>query len=941
MMAARRSWIALAAIALGCPASPTQVAPPRPIGPVVVAPPLADAHAIDAPPAPPPWTALRLPRAIEPTGYRVRLAIDPGKTTFSGAVELRGMIAAATTTIYLHDHGLEVTRATAQAADASAPAVPLAITRRTDEVIELRADAPLAAGSWLLALDYQGPYDELNTTGVFRQTVTGAHYVFSQFEALYARRAFPCVDEPDVKVPWQLTLDVPTGLVAASNTSIVSHDELAPGTQRVVFAETLPLPSYLVAFAVGPFDVVNAGATRHGVPIRVLALKGRTADAAYAAKSTGRLVELLEDWFAMPYPYDKLDMVAIPITVGFGAMENPGLVTFGEPLILIDPAKGSWIQRLNWIGTAAHELAHQWFGDLVTMRWWDDIWLNEGFATWMETKIADRFDPTWHEIQYELGVRQAALDADSVISARRIRQPIERADDVLNVFDGITYEKGASVLGMFESFVGADAFQRGVRAYVTKRARGSATSADFVAAVSEAAGRDLAPAFASFLDQAGAPELDVTLACDGNGAHVEVGQHRLLAAGSPAPDHAQTWTLPVCVAYDDRGKRAQACALIEHARDAFALSEVRGGACPRWLMPNASGRGYYRSVLTAPQVATLRDEAWPQLTANERRTLFHDVADAARIGRGQPAQLRLPLALALSLVPAMLAQGDRYAIIDGVGLPLALDSWVTDDLRPKYEAYLRATFGPAAKKFGLVPTKSDNLDVERTRAVLVGAAAWSGRDPEMVKQASELAVNWRELPGGVRELILEIATDADRNATDRLIAELRKEPSRVLRSEILSALGSVRSPERVTKALDLLLDPTFDVREAMDLLGLASRDETAAAIEAFFRAHRTELMKRIPADEVTGTLGRLTHIFTRRCDASQRDEAVRYMTDAFESMPGGNRVVHQAIERLDQCIANRALLAPQVRAWLGGYKAPKPKTADKPAAPPDKPGKAH
>jgi alanyl aminopeptidase len=468
---------------------------------------------------------LRLPRNFVPTGYVARLAIDPALSTFDGSIAITGDVVQRSSVIWLHGQQLAIVRAVATGAGTQ---TQLSITRHGADLLEVRAATPLAAGSWTLAIDYTGRYDEVNTAGAFKQTVAGEPYVYSQFEAVYARRAFPCLDEPDSKVPWRLTLDVPAKLVAVSNTPQRSEQALGADRKRVEFATTKPLPSYLLAFAVGPFDVVDGGKTRSGTPVRLIAMKGRAPETAWAGQTTAKLLDLLEEFFGSPYPYEKIDMLAIPITVGFSAMENAGLITFTETLMLLDPRpKHAARQReYTWVFIAAHELAHQWFGDLVTMKWWDDIWLNEGFSNWVERKISARFEPTWHEELAEIAERNSALGADSLVSARKIRQPIVSPGDIDNAFDGITYDKGASILNMFEGYVGPEVFVRGVRNYLEQHAWGNATSTDFAAAISQAAGKDVGPAFATFLEQAGAPEITATLACDRGSARVALSQRR-------------------------------------------------------------------------------------------------------------------------------------------------------------------------------------------------------------------------------------------------------------------------------------------------------------------------------------------------------------------------------------------------------------------------------
>ncbi len=924
------SLIAAALLVAGCASTtanpgphatqPPAAGPPAP-APASVA--TTRARAASTPEIP----VLRLPRSFLPTGYAARLAIDPKLPTFEGSIQITGELATPTSVIWLHGRHLTVRHATATTGGGTAPPVELHVTPHGEDLLELQSDTALAPGAWQLALDYTGEIDRVNTTGAFVESSDGASYVFSQFEAVYARRVFPCLDEPDSKVPWQLTLDVPKGLVAVSNTPVAKESDVGD-RHRFEFAPTKPLPAYLVAFGVGPFEVVPAAATKRGVPVRIVTFKGHRAEATYAAKTTAHVLDLLEAWFQIPYPYPKLDILTIPVTSGFGAMENAGLVTMTRQLVLMGP-KPSWERRQRWIRVAAHELAHQWFGDLVTTAWWDDIWLNEGFANWMEEKITNQFEPAWHQELDELTMRDKALAADSLTHARQIREPIREAGDIFNVFDGITYDKGASVLNMFESYVGADAFQRGVRAYLHDRAFGNATSADFIAAISKVAGKELGPAFSTFLDQPGEPELEATLACAGGAPKVELSQRRFVPAGSTAGEATRPWHIPVCLAYEQEGKRVETCTLLEQPSATLALAAKH---CPRWVMPNVHGRGYYRVHYTTAQVTALRDEAWPLLTWTERRALVGDVIAnslAPRPGFRDATPRKLPLILALSFVPPLLAGGDRFTIGDAVALPDELERFVADDQRAKLEAWYRSTFGPGAAQLGLTAKPKDDLDAEASRTGLVLAAGWAGRDPDLVEQARDLASHWRDLPEASREPVLQIALDGDPALVARSIAELRAEKRHDDRYVLIRALAAQRDPKGYAQALEVTLDPALDLREAIAIMIHPPTEATRAIAEAFYRAHAGELDKRLPHDEVAGTLGGIIELFTSACDPKRHDELVREITSRFGDRPGAPHVIAEATERLDQCIARRRALEPEIRGWLGGLKIPRPST-DKP-----------
>jgi cytosol alanyl aminopeptidase len=891
----------LVALLVAC--SPT--APLTPSSPAAPPPRAAPVAAASDRGLEPPVPALRLPRNFTPGGYTATLAIDPARAGFDGTIAISGEVVQRSSVIWLHGHKLAVKRAVATR---SGREVAIAATPHGDELLELRAATPLDPGTWTLGLDYTGSYEMVDTAGAFKQVVADAAYIYTQFEALYARRVFPCLDEPDSKVPWQLTLDVPAELVAVSNTPIAREEPLAGGRKRVVFGRTRPLPSYLIAFGVGPFDIVDGGKTHSGTPVRIIAMKGRAPDAAYAARTTAKLIDLLEEFFGSPYPYEKMDMLAIPLTVGFGAMENVGLITSNEQGLLLDPKHASRGREYGYIVTAAHELAHQWFGDLVTTAWWDDIWLNEGFASWVEHKISGRFEPAWREDLSEIEARGEALYADSLVSARQIRQPIVTPDDILNAFDGITYNKGAAVLNMFEGYLGHDVFLRGVRNYIAEHAERNATSADFVAAISKASGKDVGPAFATFLEQPGIPEITASVICERDRPpRLALSQQRYLPPGAPTPPATRPWIVPVCVAFDAGGKRGETCTMLDAPS---ATIDLDAPSCPRWVMPNLDGRGYYRAAYTPADVAALRDQAWPQLKPTERNTAFVDIANAAR-------HARLPLTAALSFVPRQLAAGDRFSVGAALDLPLGLRQFIPVELRPTYESWLRRTFGAAARKAGLKPKDGDSLDVESARMQLIDAVGAIGRDPALFADAARLVAQWRDLPQGIRREVLRLAVQSSPAMFDRLFQELFHETERTRRADLIRALVEVRDVKRQTAALGLALDERLDVREAQFVFFGADEDANWANSQRFVREHLDELLKRLPSDGTTTGQAFLAYVFAARCSADDRDDVVAYVNKTFAGMPGGARTVQQAIEGMDQCIARRKLMEPEIRSWLG------------------------
>jgi alanyl aminopeptidase len=343
--------------------------------------------------------------------------------------------------------------------------------------VGLRFASQQKPGQAHLRLYYRGKLLRHEGVGLFNEHDGDDDYIFTDFEPFDARRAFPCFDEPAYKVPVRFILDVPEQHLATTNAAIEYEHKLGtqlsrqlgakPGVElkRVVFRRTAPLPTYLWALAVGPFGVVDAGkgGSRH-VPLRILTLRGREEQGRYAASVTAPIISLFERYTGVPYPYDKLDQVAVPNQSH--AMENPGLITYGQRSILIGKEDDTAAARRRFAKVCAHELAHHWTGDLVTLNYWDETWLNESFASFLGSKITEQFKPEWDERLDRLMRREDAMSADSLVSARRIRQPITTSDDIVNAFDPITYAKGQSVLTMIESWVGPSVFQRGLHRYL-------------------------------------------------------------------------------------------------------------------------------------------------------------------------------------------------------------------------------------------------------------------------------------------------------------------------------------------------------------------------------------------------------------------------------------------------------------------------------------------
>ncbi|HEV3201564.1 MAG TPA: M1 family metallopeptidase, partial [Bryobacteraceae bacterium] len=380
---------------------------------------------------------LRLGSSVLPRHYAVELTLEPGRDTFSGVADIDVDVRQPQETIWLNVLEISIR-------DASIGGKAAKTVAGNAQVIGLSTGKTVPAGRTRLHIAYDGRISKKSSAGIFQLQEDNRWYLYTQFEPTDARRAFPCFDEPGFKTPWDIALRVPKDQMAFANTPQAAESDGGNGMKLVRFATSRPLPSYLVAVAVGPFEVVDLGKVgRKNTPMRVIVPHGKKDEAKYAAESVPQLFKLLEDYFGMPYPYSKLDSIVMPIS-NF-AMENVGLITYGESLLLAKPDKDTINRQRSSAIVTAHEMAHQWFGDLVTTAWWDDIWLNEAFATWMEGKIVAEWKPEWHVDTSEINDRLGAMATDSLVTTRKIRQPIASDDDIANAFDDITYQKGAAV----------------------------------------------------------------------------------------------------------------------------------------------------------------------------------------------------------------------------------------------------------------------------------------------------------------------------------------------------------------------------------------------------------------------------------------------------------------------------------------------------------------
>jgi alanyl aminopeptidase len=637
--------------------------------------------------------------------------------------------------------------------------------------------------------------------------------------------------------------------------------------------------------------------------VRILTLRGREAEGRYAASVTASLIELLERYTGIPYPYDKLDEVGVPNQSH--AMENAGLITYGQRSILLGPGDDTVASRRRFARVCAHELAHHWTGDLVTLSYWDDTWLNESFASFLGSKVSEQFQPEWGERMDRVLRRQEAMDADSLLSARRIHQPIVSKDDIVNAFDSITYAKGESVLRMMEGWLSEDSFQRGLHRYLTTYAHGNATAHDFIAALSAEAQAESRPyeasalpkAMASFLDQPGVPMVSLSLSCKAGAASLSYHQQRYLPVGVQLPaGEAPLYHLPLCFATDSGARR---CQLLEQPSGEIPL----GPKCPTFVHADPSVSGYAFVKYEGELLEHILQRAFPeaggkaQLDVTQQLGLLLDLSALSRSGD-------LPVDRLLPVVERAAAADDRYLVSAAVRIVHGLRQILPEGTQadPHFAGFVGRVFAPRLQALGLSTKPGDSDDVKLLRAALMPLVLGEAAVPALQAEAERLLTSWLQGDKGDAERAHALATAAAQRGNAKLWDALHKAALRTQdrnrRSLLLDALGSVRDPALAQASLDLLLHGEFEMREAMKLLwGIAAHPETRAVAYAFVKQHFDELVAKLPRDAGAG----LARVASGFCDEERRADAAAFLAGRSTRYVGGPRVLNQTLEHITQC----------------------------------------
>jgi alanyl aminopeptidase len=874
--------------------------------------------------APDDWPRGQLSGDVIPRGYRLQLTIIPDQPRFSGRAEISLDLAKATRGFWMHGRKLDVSRAQISTATGE----PLA-ARYTevgpDGVAWLSLADELPAGPATLEIEYSAAFDP-GLNGLYKVSVGEDDYVFTQFESVYARKAFPGFDEPVFKTPFSISVTTRENYRALGNTRVIKRESLPGGLQRLTYATTEPLPTYLIAFAVGPLDVVEhapvpANDYRSApLPLRGVAARGQGERLAFALENTAALVTNLEAYFGRAYPYDKLDIVAVP-DFASGAMENAGLITYRESILLFDdPAP---FRQQRYFGLIhAHELSHQWFGNLVTMPWWDDIWLNEAFAAWIQAKIAQSWRP---EYRYEQTLQSQALRAmanDSLVSARQIREPVSNKAGILAAFDTITYQKGAAVLQMFERYLGEATFRDGIRSHMERFAFGSATVYDLLDSLEAAAGTDrpVRAPFESFLFQPGLPYLDVSATCDAAAVELEIGQQRYLPVGSTGSREV-TWQVPVCMTLGVDGQREQHCVLLTKARDSFRIPVA---TCPDWLAPNAGGAGYYR-WLVADGMDALAAAFSTGLDAGERLAYVDSLVAGIGAGRLSPGRFFDELAL-IARAP------ERYPVTAAIGAyEHMLDFMVDEEHAPAARRLGMQAFEPRLAALDNPDQRLSPSDLALLRASLIELLALSLDDPATRARLRYQALRYLGYETGaapdpaaldpdlLKTALIVAVQDSAPALVEFLIEDIRGSVDARRRQAAVKALAHAVDPEAIRRSREFAYSGELRGNEfqtwARYQLNPDSRDQNWPWLKSGLPQYMAAASARARRDAPL-------YFSQGLCSQDDARHLRRMFAEIADDYPVNPRKLNQAVETVELCAALKATQAAAVRDYFeqGGEK---------------------
>ncbi len=846
-------------------------------------------------------SAQPLPADVVPDQYDLRFTFDLSHGAFTGSEQILVNVEKSTNRITLNAVGLSLRQAIVISGFSSQPA-----TISTDEgrqTATLTLKRKVAAGPARIRIEYGGRLGRA-PRGLFTGTADGRNWIASQFEPTDARRALPCFDQPDMKASFLVTAVVPADAMVISNGRPLS-DSPGPseGEHTVKFATTRKMPTYAVALAVGAFDCV--GALVDQVPLRVCALRGRASRARFAADAAQAFLRFYDAYFAVKYPFGKLDVLAIPDFPG--GMENVGAIFAGEHDLLVDEATSRIENQKRVAVTIAHEIAHQWIGDLVTMKWWDDLWLKEGLATFFETKPLRAWKPEWHGELDEVSSAEDAMAYDGLDVTHAARTKVTTPAEINELYDAIVYQKAGAVLRMVEGALGSDTFRLAVNTFIKRFSYSNATGEDLRATLAESNAQGVDQVLRTFIEQPGVPVVSVTTRCLTEAtSSLSLAQRRFsLDAARPAAA-ATPWAIPVTTRpiAPLPGVPALATSRLLTATDqSFDLA-----GCNELVLANADALGYFRTIYP-PQVLARLTSAASALTPAERLRLVDDQWALARSGA-------LPIGDYLTLIAALTGESNA-AVIDRVAQTLRNIEYdlATDENRDVFRTWVRVRFAagqPAAASAAADGNRHTQRAADAALASLVGGV---GRDPETLERARASLTGDSAPAGQSSPELLHVYTrlaagSGGTDVLDRVVAAIERGGDEAAYERNVQALGEFSDPAILSKALDFALSERVQGPGAAQAVAAALANPAGRITAwAFLKAHWRELLAKSGEDDAASALFTGTRSF---CDAGLRDEVRSFLAKEI----GPTRTGLVTLAHIQSCIDFQSAQRAAFQRWV-------------------------
>ena len=848
--------------------------------------------------APLPALAQRLPTTVMPDHYDLAFVVDLAHQRFEGTETIRVRVGEPTVQVLLHAVDIEFREATI----GTGAAVQKAIVRvdPKTQVATLTVDRPLSKGATEIHIKYVGILND-QLRGFYISKSKTRNYAVTQFEATDARRAFPSFDEPSFKATFAITLTIDRNDTAISNGTLLEDRPGPSAAQHTMrFATTPKMSSYLVAMAVGDFTCLDGAAD--AIPIRICATPDKKELGHVALESAQQIMKFYNSYYAIKYPFGKLDVLAVP-DFAAGAMENTAAIFYREADLLADANVASVDTRKKIMSILAHEMAHQWFGDLVTMEWWDDIWLNEGFATWMANKPLAALRADWNVPVDEANEDQTALSLDSLKSTRPIHSDVSEPSQIDEAFDVIAYQKGAAVLRMVEQYVGAETFRKGVNAYLQAHAYKNATSEAFWKSISSTSGKPIDRILPTFVNQPGVPLLDVSLACTAGQTTVTLKQQRFFV--DAAHTEPGRWQLPVCV--KAAGQASPTCDVVTEITHAIKLP----GSCAPWVFANAGAHGYYRTAYPSAVLRAIAPHVETDLAAPERLSLLDDEWAMVRSGRHSIADY---LTLA-----AGFGKERTSGVLDEVAQRLGFVGGylTTDATRARFEAFARTLFRASFDEIGFGSGSSDTDDRRSLRGSLIRVLGVLGRDQDVASKSRVLLD--AALSGGaaldptLADAIVKVAAmHGDAALYEALSAAADRAASPEEHYRYLFSLADFQDPTLIDRGLNRALTSNLRSQDAASYLAqFFGNAKARPQAWTFLTEHWSALEPKLTVFGGDTTIVRSMGVF---CDASSRDAVKTFF--AAHPLPAAARTLDQTLEQINNCIALRDKQTSAVNAWL-------------------------